>query len=310
MSFLNNLFNDPSLALRLAVSLTILVLLLLFAEPVLAQKDKFHPEWLAKDIEAIEVILPKLLPVEAKPLKEIKAIFPVSTFDNVEDLGFGARRISFSKSGGYSYLRLSLFSLNGALQDYSIHVDTSSESWPLTRSQIITAWKKNGGPEFEENDHGLFYFKSFDPGLDGYKKAVATELGVMRGVQVPAELKDDYEYLISPLQNSVVGNGGCGYGGVTPAGKEAIDALVKANRVDLVENVLKGFNPGGRVYAALALLSLKSKGRPLSDEAKNTINKISALEIKIGTCSGCFFMHHTAREILGSPEQRQDQLVR
>ena len=142
-----------------------------------------------------------------------------------------------------------------------------------------------------------------NPKLDRDQKAVATELGVMRGVQVPAELKDDYEYLISPLQNSVVGSGGCGFAGTTPNGKKALDALMQAHRVDLVENVLRGFNPGGRVYAALALLRLKSSGLPLSAETQTTIKKISDLDIKIGTCSGCLFFHRTAKEILESPDQ-------
>jgi hypothetical protein len=126
---------------------------------------------------------------------------------------------------------------------------------------------------------------------------------------VPSVLKDDYEYLISPGENSVVGNGGCGYGGMTPPGKLAIDALVKANRLalvkanrlDLIENVVRGYNPGGRVYAALALVAIEKQGSPLTDDTRATIEKIRQLDIMIDTCSGCIISHRTAKAIFESP---------
>lgn len=288
---------------RLRAAATIAVFIACTHLNVFAQKDKFHQEWLAADVAAIQSILPRVMPVETKTLADIKAIFPTPRYDGGTDLGFGARQITFSKSGGYTYLRIDLFTLNGAIENYAIAVDSDSRSWPQIRNALVDAWRKSGGPQFEENDHALFYQKSFDPQFDRYKKAVATELGVLRGVQVPAELKSAYEYLISPLHNSVVGSGGCGFAGITPEGKKAIDALMKANRVDLVENVLRGFNPGGRVYAALALLSLKNSGRPLSHETQITIKKISSLDIKIGTCAGCLLGSRTAKEILKSADQ-------
>jgi hypothetical protein len=267
------------------------------------QPKKLEVAWLAKDVAAIQSIIPKLLSVESKNLEEIKATFPPNRNREGEDLGFGARKITFGATSGYTTLAIDLFTLNGGIQEYTIRVNGHSDSWPLIRSQLIDAWRKSGGPEFQETSSALSYHTLVDPDLQAYKRAVAAQLGQMKLVQIPIELKDDYEYLISPSQNSVVGSGGCGYAGVTPPGKKAIDALVNANRIDLIENVLRGFNPGGRVYAALALLHLKRGGLTLSDDTLCTINKVRDLNIPIEECAGCILFHRTAKEILKSPEQ-------
>jgi hypothetical protein len=267
-----------------------------------AQKvRKLEVTWLAKDFRAVELI-PNLLLADHQTLETIRATLGENTSVEEEDLGFGARRVGFSKANGYTLLSVNLFTLNQTIEDYNITVRGNSDTWPQIRSYIIDAWTKNGGPEFKESASGLSYRRPVDPEFAAYKKAVALELGEMRAAMAPAALKDDYEYLISPRENSVVGYGGCGYGGMTPAGKQAIDALMKAHRIDLVENVLKGYNPGGRVYAAIALLEMGKQGLPLSDEARTTIEKIKGLDIKIETCSGCIGFHRTAKEILESPE--------
>jgi hypothetical protein len=145
--------------------------------------------------------------------------------------------------------------------------------------------------------------KTFPAVFQAYQQAVAAALGELKPVTVPAELRDGYEYLLSPLENSYVGKGGCGYGGEVPAGREAMDALLQAGRMDLIENVLRGYNPGGRVYAALALLEQQRRGVWLPPEVQETIRKLSVLKITITTCEGCLVSQQWAKSVFRTPEK-------
>jgi hypothetical protein len=89
------------------------------------------------------------------------------------------------------------------------------------------------------------------------------------------------------MKNSRVGMGICGLRGPVLEGKTSIDALVKAGRMDLIENVLRGYNPGGRAFAAIALLKMEERGVKLAPKVKKTIEKVRALDVPITTCSGC-----------------------
>ena len=217
-------------------------------------------------------------------------------------MGLGAQRIHLKKANGYTHFYLDLFTFNDWVGYYEIGVRGSAESWDRIRNVLMAAWKQNSGTEYEERENGLSQRKSFDNVLQSYQSTVGAALGDLKPVDVPANLKDDYDYLISPLHNSTVAKGECGFGGVVPKGRETIDVLVDAYRTDLIENVLRGYNPGGRVYAALALLEMQKRGKWLSNDVQNTISKLSQLEIKITTCSGCIYGHLRAQDIFRAPE--------
>ncbi len=283
---------------QIVATFLLLFLLLAFSSASFAQKSKkLEVEWLAKDVKSIELIS-KLMPLDNQTIDNVKAILGKNTGGEEENLGFGAQRFILSKGNGYTSFHVDAFTLNGSIKYYEIGVSGDSDNWPQIRDYIIKAWRQNDGPEFEENRYGLAYRKTLDVGFQAYRNAVAAELGEMKAVDVPAGLKDYYDELISPLNNSMVGFGVCGYAGVVPQGKVAIDALVKAKKIDLIENILRGLNPGGRVYAALALLEMKKQGLRLSSDTQSTINRVSSLDIKIDTCSGCIVTHRTAKEIL------------
>ncbi len=286
---------------RIAATSLFLLLTLAFASASFAQKaKKLRVEWLAEDVASIKLI-PKLMPIESRTMEDIRAVFGKNIGDDEKNLGFGAGRFTFSKGSGYTSLYVDAFTLNGSIEYYEIGIRGDSEDWPRIRGDIIKAWLENGGPEFEENSEGLAYRKMLDAGFQAYKNVVAAELGQMKAVDVPANLKDYYEVLIAPLSDLMIGFGGCGYGGGVPYGRQAIDALVKAKRTDLIENVLRGYNPGGRVYAALALLEMKKQGARLSSDTQSAINRIKSLDIELETCSGCIVTPKTAREILEGP---------
>jgi len=281
-------------------------LLLLCAHVSVAQKKKepLRADWLAMDIANLERLLPQLNQHEPLTIAALEKIFDSPGSNNHFDwigrdkrLGYGAQTFVFSKSGGYTSFRVTGFVFNGAIGNYSITLH-SLAGWPRIRTVLVDTWKRNGGPEFTEAEDGLRLKREFASVIAGYKKAVADQLGEMSPVNVPAHLKDEYELLIALGKNSVVGQGGCGYGGLTPPGKEAIDALVKANRLDLLANALKGYNPGGRVYAAIAFTEMQRNGVKLPDDTLATLELVRNLDLLVESCEGCFFSFKTAKTII------------
>ena len=121
----------------------------------------------------------------------------------------------------------------------------------------------------------------------------------MSNADIPDDLKSNYEFLISPMNNPYVGDGACGLGGSNLQGRIAIDALVNAKRIDLIENVLRGYNPGGRVYAMLALLAIKEHGERLREATMLTLKKVINLPVQVSTCEGCIVNRGmTAKDVI------------
>lgn len=79
---------------------------------------------------------------------------------------------------------------------------------------------------------------------------------------------------------------------------EAIESLVNAQRVDLLENVLRGYNPGARVLASLALLELEKSGVQLSGRTHTAIDAVMNLNIELHACVYDMCSHVTAREAM------------
>jgi len=79
---------------------------------------------------------------------------------------------------------------------------------------------------------------------------------------------------------------------------EDISALVNSNRIDLLENVLRAYNPGARVMTALALLQLQKSGTLLSSNMRQSIEKVLNLNIELHACVFDMCSNPTAREAL------------
>ena len=260
------------------------------SQEISEQSEKEKPlnlEWVQDDVDGIAVLL-KLTPIENQNIEKLKKQLPAEWYvEEDKNLGFGANRFRFGKGYGYSSVYVDLLTFNNQIAYYNIGVIGSFREWNKYRDRIIKAWIENGGPAFIENGYEMTYEKEFENVFNSYYLKVAQELGELKTVNIPAELKESYEYLISPLNNSYIGEGICGLGGPILEGKTSIDVLIKANRIDLIENVLKGYNPGGRIFAAITLLRIEKKGTVLNPELKKTLNKVIALDIPVSTCSGC-----------------------
>ncbi|HKY30458.1 MAG TPA: hypothetical protein VJM12_21180 [Pyrinomonadaceae bacterium] len=269
--------------------------LFVFYTPCIAQKpEPLRPEWLAEDYKSIELV--SLLASPA-PLttQRIRDILGVEDDGEEKDLGFDASIFDIGKGHGYTTLYVEGFVFRGTIGFYKLGIRASPEIWPQIREHVIDLWKHNHGPEFTESESGLEHTKTNDDVWLRYKSSVSSQLGEMKRAEVSDELKKAFDYLTSPIANTAIGD---------PDGEIAIDGLIQAKRVDLIENVLRGFNPSGRVYAALALLQLSRDNQlVLSPDTIGTIAKIRNLNISIMRVRGCLISYQTAAEILSEPDE-------
>lgn len=273
------------------------IVILLFSQFVAAQKpEKIEKKWLAEDVEALKLI-PKLLPPETQTPETLTEIFGAEKSYN-QKIEFGATNFRGGLALGYTSFGVSVYTFNNSLLSYEISTSASPPSWQLIKPYIIGAWKQNTQLPFQENEQGIFYKFTDDEALRKYKNAISRELGEMKPVEIPNELKEAYAYLTAPFNEIQISNYGCGYAATKVKGRKAIELFINAGRVDLIENILKGFNQGGRIYAAIALLEMKRKGAALKPETELTIEKVANLDISVSLCTGCFSYSKTAKEIL------------
>ena len=271
-------------AALICAALGLITAALLCGDVCVAQKkEAIRADWLALDDANIERLLPQLERQNPLTLVALEKIFGRV---NVEDVGFGGRTFRASQGGGYTSLSITGFVFNDKMAYYTIAVNCSS-SWPKASRVVIEAWKRISQLEFVEGQYGITNERTFPDVVGDYKRAVARELGEMTAVTVSPDLKDAYEVLTALGESLVLSEDVCGYAAVTPRGKAAIDAIVAAGRFDLLSNILKGHNAGGRVYAALALTAMQRKGAELPADVQRTMRIVRALDMDLKTCSGC-----------------------
>ena len=221
-----------------------LVLLVFSVSCAALEQEPLRPEWLAEDYKSIELISQLASPAPLT-IQAIRDILQIGDSGDEDDLGFGAIMFEFRKGNGYTALYVEGFVFKGAIGFYKLEIQSSPESWPKIRKHIINLWQHNNGPNFIECETGVVHTQTNEAVVSSYKSAVSAELGEMRRLECPNGLKEAYEKLTSPIETRAYG---------TTEGEMAIGALVDAKRIDLVENVLRGFSPSGRVLAAVALL--------------------------------------------------------
>ena len=212
-------------------------LLILLSFPCNAQQlEPLNREWLADDYRSMELIslLASPAPLTTQKIMDILGVDDKD--DTEEDLGFGANKFNVRKGHGYTSLSIEAFVFKGTIGSYKLELASSPENWTRIRERMIELWQQNNGPSFEEGDRGLIHIERDDSVLRKYQAAVSAELGEMKPAAISAELQKSFDSLTKPMEIDNVGS---------TDGEMAIAALVNAERFDLVENVLRGFNPNG-----------------------------------------------------------------
>ena len=283
---------------KIRITLSVFCLLLLCGGVSHAQKEKeraIRADWLAMDVANLERLLPQFKQHEPLTITALEQIFGTPVYD--EALGFGGRTFTFSKPGGYAYLKVSGFVFYDTIGYYKISVSSSSQ-WANIGSTLIHFWKRNSDLEFKEEEYAIAHERQFPDVVAAYKNAVSAQLGELAPVTASEHLEQAYQLLLSLGAPLVLGDGPCGYGAVVPRGKRAIDAIAAANRIDLLSNILKGYNPGGRVYAAVALKAMERKGLKLTSDVLRALEVVRDLDIDLEVCSGCIHSHLKAKQII------------
>lgn len=244
------------------------------------EQRRVNPEYLALDIAGVKAAA-TIKPIDKDSLpileKEFKSIPGYSKRSDKTNLGFGAYRTSLAAAFGTVTVHADVLVFHGKIAYSEFAIDGSTE---LPSEQVMTAWKENGGQPLQKGENKYYLQRDFEDVLASYKATVAAALGKMRTVSVDSTIKDAYTLLTSPLKNSSFSDVAC------DDGRPAMDLLVKARRTDLIENVLRGYNPGGRIYAVITLLRMQKKGKRLSPATRRTIHRVIRLDSEASTCWG------------------------
>lgn len=273
----------------------ILAVLVVCGQFVNAQpSEKLERKWLAHDIKNLSVL--SHLSPENSTKEKLSSAFGDETHNF--DFEFGAKGYSNGKSGGYTIITVTVRSFHEKQISFQITVSASRSSWQLIRIPFIEAWKERVRLPFRETDRGIIY-EVVDQGvLETYKTAIAEIIGKPQTLSIPDDLKEDYDFLTAPFVEIDVSEERCGYGLNYLPGKVAIDRIIKENRVDIVASILRGYNHGGRVIAAIALLKLKKQGHVLEPITEQTLQKVLNLDLAIISCAGCISFPTTAKSLV------------
>lgn len=262
------------------------------------QPEPLRSDWLDEDFKSIELIslLGSPTPLTVQGIRDILRVEDSGEEDR--DIGFDATTFEIQRGNGYTTLYLKGLVFKGNIGMYRIEILATSETWPRIRERVIDLWKHNRGPDFIESDTGIVHSENSEAVLSNYRSAVSASLGQMKTAEIPDELKKPFDYLTSPEHCTAIGR----------EAEIAIEALANANRVDLIESVLRGFSPSGRVCAARELLKLqKTKQLVLSSDTVSTIEKVRNLDILICTVSGCIVNYVTADAILSEADDENEK---
>jgi hypothetical protein len=275
---------------------------------VFAQEEPVEPGRLEEALiyirEGSELLRPKKPPLdEVRSQLETKMFYDdgseVVSEGSGNDFGFGFKRFYYERPGGYCDLYASGFVLYKDYARFRIGMNCG-ENWKRIREPIIKAWKDASGPAFQEERDGIFSETSNNEIIERYKGEVSKALGSMKPIPVPAKLEKYYNFLIDPLENSMIGTALCVGPGRKLEGRDAIDLFITAKRTDLLENILRGYNPGGRIYASLALFKMEKGGIKLDPKTRDTIERVGNLDSRITVCRGITASDHPGKDVLKS----------
>lgn len=254
----------------------------------MAQAEPLVSEWVNDDIKGVLSVV-QLIPFEKQNLEKVKASLQKDWGVEETDLGFGAKYLELEKGQGYTKGYIYALIYDGRVAQYEAGIESHSEAWPRISQRINDKWKESNGPEVPMEEHGLAFRRTLANVLHDYRARVAVALGPLNDAEVPKELIKSYVTLTDPMENSTISG---------THQNDEIQALLTSQRIDLLENVLRAYNPGARVLAALALLELEKSGRQLSSKTRLTANKVLHLRIGLHACFYDMCSTLTARELL------------
>lgn len=191
-------------------------------------------------------------------IEKIKNMYK-SRPDAIDSLGFGVKRYHFSLNGGYTSYYFTVCALNNKIISFNIFLHQEHYDVLNLISQKDTT-VKNGVHKLKEQwqTHKTFdgdcYTLNYEnpENFKNYKKSVEAEFGELQNIQFNDSLtKKLYFYMINPISNYIYNSG---FGLIIDT--FSIQNWYDIDKIDIIKNVIKGYNPIGRVLAIEKLLML------------------------------------------------------
>jgi len=131
--------------------------------------------------------------------------------------------------------------------------------------------------QYTYTNHSLF---------EEYKNHVAEYLGKQATVS-PGKYKLEYDFLNNPTGNYEFSSSYF----KTYRPVYAMYKLKKANKIDCIKNIIRGYSLSGRIYGIAGLLELAKEGKyTLTKDDKDLIKKVLNLDLTVKSSSGCFII--------------------
>ena len=257
---------------------------LLFLASLAPAGDSLDEEWVKRDVAAARRIVEALPSGEVKLDAFLKKLGASSTEED-RPIAFGARRLRLAVYGGYTSTWVTVISWNGVVGPMEVFCyDGDREVWAQLKDRIAAEYKGRE-PAIEEAGLRATIGRQAEPLAFG--DARCKVLGPPLAIDPDPAVAAAYHLLWSPFSNLAYG-AMQGEGGDKPDGRVAMEALLAhAQGASLLDDVLRGPNPEGRLYAAEGLLRLEKKGRKLRDEERKAIDWVRTSDVKIQVCRGC-----------------------
>ena len=191
----------------------------------------------------------------------------------IDDLGFGLRHVARQ----YGPCEMTILGHGKFVIDLRANCSVAQYVWDRASALVLDA----AGPSARAFGNG-FIIHHEEPALQAAaKRERVAALGKPRPAQAMGWLADNVR-LLTRYEPLTAGNA-CGMLGKPLPGGEAMKALIESERWDLVRNVLRGPNPGGRVMAAWALAGAE-RATPADWRA---IRALRETRSPIRYCTGC-----------------------
>jgi hypothetical protein len=279
------------------------ILCLLVASVCSAGETRIDPAWAEADRQNTRALLQWEVEshlVEGAPWDASTACW---FFTRVEEhaLGFGASKYFFEKPGGYAYARAEIITFRGRVGEYRLWIAAGSD-WDRARRAVVEAWRQASAGAFEAEADGVSKRVVFPGTLQAFHSVVAAALGPLTTCHVPRRLAVDYSEFLSPFSDLDV-SFRCGDGSLQSHARDVVERLVRAKRKDLLENILRGYNPEARIMAVIGLYALESAGMALSPATKKSMETVLDLPVHVSYCAGCIVSSESGRDAFSRYER-------
>jgi hypothetical protein len=267
-----------------------------FAEDTEEYEGKlpFVSDWLNIDLAMVKATRPVL----AEPFMGLNQFLQrLHAGDTRMDRSIapGLRQIHLTKSGGYTMLWIYLVAHDDEILAIQCIQQGDPDWWSRIVPQLLKAWKKTSMVSGDTRITVTRYVNQAK--LD---EILARTLGPQPKVSPEASLKESFDVLVAPFEVTDVGEK-CYYSGIKPTGRVAMDTLCASQRYDLMRAILRGPNPEGRTYAALALLEHDK----VDSQDATVIQKLKSLSIPIQVCRGCIVSRKKFADIIAATEAKK-----